>query len=197
VQAGVLSFNQHTGKRVAYWDSEPAGAIGASVWSSVAVLPNGDVAATTGNGPGYGNIANSESIVVLSGTTLKFLGAYQAPQSAAFGDSDFGGSPTIFTDPDGVAATMIGACNKDGVYCAVRAYDMAEGTLWTHQMGARVSGSEPDESGVRGQPENGTWGKAELVPGLAALDTAHATVRDLNSATFRAFPARSSPNASP
>jgi outer membrane protein assembly factor BamB len=161
VRAGVLSFNQHTGKRIAYWDSLPAGAVGASVWSSVAVLPGGNVVATTGNGPGIGNIAHSESIVVLNGATLKLLGSYEAPQAQASGDSDFGGSPTIFTAyPNGMATTMIGACNKDGIYYAVRADDMAAGTLWTYQMGAPVSGSEPDECDAAA-----IWNGTDLIEG--------------------------------
>jgi outer membrane protein assembly factor BamB len=146
VKAGVLAIDQHTGKRIAYWDSLPPTVIGASVWSSVAVLPNGDVAATTGNALNDHNIPDSESINVLNGNTLKLLGTWQAPQKQAFGDSDFGASPTVFTAyPHGVATTMVGACNKDGVYYALRANDMPAGPLWTYRMGIPTSGDASNE----------------------------------------------------
>jgi outer membrane protein assembly factor BamB len=146
VKAGVLSFNQATGKQIAYWDSLPPGLTGASVWSSVAVLPDGNVVATTGNAVGNNNIPDSESINILDGTTLKLLGTWQAPQTQASGDSDFGGSPTVFTAyPNGVATTMVGACNKDGVYYALRAGDMSAGPLWTHRMGVPTTGALANE----------------------------------------------------
>ncbi len=146
VRAGVLAFNQHSGKKVAYWDSLPALVVGASVWSSVVVLPDGDVAATTGNAQGDNNIPYSESIVLLNGSNLKLISSWEAPQNQAAGDSDFGGSPTVFTAyPNGVATTMIGACNKDGIYYALRADDMAAGPLWTHRMGVTTTGPESDE----------------------------------------------------
>ena len=152
VHAGVLSFNQRSGKRIAYWDSLPPTAptvVGASVWGSVGVLPNGNVVATTGNAQKSGvnvNIPDSESINVLTGSTLKLLGTWEAPQKDASGDSDFGASPTVFTAfPHGVATTMVGACNKDGVYYALRAYDMGAGPLWTHRMGVPTTGASSNE----------------------------------------------------
>ncbi len=146
VQAGVLEIDQHTGSRLAYWDSLPSSVVGGSVWTSIAVLPNGDVAASTGNSVGNDQIPDAESIVVLNGTTLKLLGAWMVPSSQAIGDSDFGGSPTVFTAyPSGVATTMVGACNKDGIYYAVRAYDVDAGPLWEHRMGVPTTGPEADE----------------------------------------------------
>ncbi len=146
VKAGVLSFDQHTGKKIAYWDSLPPGRVGASVWSSIGVLPDGNIVADTGEGPNSDNIPHSESLNILNANTLKLISSWEAPQSQAFGDSDFGASPTIFTAyPKGVATTMIGACNKDGIYYAVRAGDEAAGTLWTHRMGVHTTGPEENE----------------------------------------------------
>jgi outer membrane protein assembly factor BamB len=146
VHAGILEISQSTGQRLAYWDSEPANVVGGSVWSSVAALPNGDVAVSTGNSVGNDQIPDGESLVVLDGSTLKQLGAWQIPGTQAIGDSDFGGSPTVFTAyPHGVATTMVGACNKDGIYYALRAYDMAAGPLWERRMGVPTTGPESDE----------------------------------------------------
>lgn len=167
VQAGVLAIDQHSGKRLAYWDSLPASVVGGSVWTSVAVLPNGDVAASTGNSVGNDQIPNAESIVVLNGSTLKLVGAWKVPSSQAIGDSDFGGSPTVFTaKPDGVATTMVGACNKDGIYYAVRAYDAAAGPLWEHRMGVPTTGplaNECDSAAI--------WNGKDVIEGGGSIVT--------------------------
>lgn len=174
VHAGVLAFDQHSGQRLAYWDSLPAAVVGASVWGSVAVLPNGDVAATTGNAFNNVNIPNSESIVILDGSTLKLLGAWQAPQSQASGDSDFGASPTVFVaDPNGVKTTMVGACNKDGVYYALRADDMAAGPLWTYRMGIPTSGPASNECDAAA-----IWNGKYLIEGGGSQVTINGTTYD-------------------
>lgn len=137
VRAGVLAFGQDSGQQLAYWDSQPLNAIGASVWSSVAVLPDGDVVATTGNSHGADQLRNAESVVVLDGSSLKLVDSWMVPQAQRISDSDFGGSPTIFTGyPAGVETTMVGACNKDGIYYAFRADDLHAGPAWEYRMGA-------------------------------------------------------------
>lgn len=171
VKAGVLSFNQHTGKKIAYWDSLPPSVVGASVWSSVAVLPNGNVVADTGNAFNNKNIPDSESINVLNGRTLKLVGTWEAPQKQAFGDSDFGGSPTVFTAyPHGVATTMVGACNKDGVYYALRANDMGAGPLWTRRIGIPTSGALANECDAAA-----IWNGKRLIEGGGSQVTINGT----------------------
>ncbi|MGO9560550.1 MAG: PQQ-binding-like beta-propeller repeat protein [Acidimicrobiales bacterium] len=171
VQAGLLEIDQHTGKRLAYWDSLPANVVGGSIWTSAAVLPNGDVAVSTGNSVGNDQIPEAESIVVLNGTTLKLLGSFMVPSSQAIGDSDFGGSPTVFTaDPSGVATTMVGACNKNGIYYAVRAYDADAGPLWERRIGVPTTGplaNECDSAAI--------WNGKELIEGGGSIVTIKGT----------------------
>jgi outer membrane protein assembly factor BamB len=184
VRAGILEIDQATGKRLRYWDSLPPNVVGGSVWSSVAVLPNGDVAVSTGNSVGNDQLPDAESIVVLSGSTLKPLGAFQVPSSQAIGDSDFGGSPTVFTAyPDGVATTMVGACNKDGIYYAVRAYDADAGALWEHRIGVPTTGPESNEC-----DSAAIWNGQYLIEGGGSIVTIDGTqyngsVQALNPST--------------
>ena len=101
---GVLEFNQDTGALQASWHSLPSGKLGASVWSSLveSTLGDGSVFATTGNAESSVQPPNAESIVRLSGTSLSLLDSWQVPASQQIFDSDFGGSPTVFTaDLDG------------------------------------------------------------------------------------------------
>jgi predicted outer membrane repeat protein len=136
VQGGVLAFDQGTGSQLASWFTLPVGTLGGSVWTSVAVLPDGSVAVSTGNSGPSPQKPFAESLVILDGTTLKPLDSWEIPKSQQIFDSDFGGSPTVFTaSPGGVTTTMVGACNKNGFYYAFRANDVHAGPLWQYQMG--------------------------------------------------------------
>ncbi len=136
VPAGVLAFDQSSGQQLAYWDSLPAGRIGASVWSSIAVLPDGNVIATTGNAGGA-QTPEAESVSELNGSTLQLMSTWEIPAADQVTDSDFGGSPTVFTGyPGGVRTLMVGACNKDGIYFAFNANDIAAGPVWETRIGS-------------------------------------------------------------
>jgi outer membrane protein assembly factor BamB len=132
IRGGVIGYRQATGKKFAEFFTVPPGAIGGSVWSSVAVAANGDVFATTGNGP----VANqqlrySESIVKLSPNTLRLISYYKVPRQQIIVDSDFGGSPTIF-------GPYVGACNKDGIYYVVKRSTMR--LAWQQRIGTNPRG---------------------------------------------------------
>jgi outer membrane protein assembly factor BamB len=130
VAAGVGEYNLSTGAQVAFWHSLPAGQIGASIWSSLAALPNGDIIATTGNGA-VAQPLYDESVVKLNGSTLEPIGAWGLPPDQQVADGDFGGSPTLFSaDIDGTSTPMVGACNKNGVYYALNQDHMDAGPVW-------------------------------------------------------------------
>jgi polyvinyl alcohol dehydrogenase (cytochrome) len=137
VRGGVKAFQQATGAPIATYFSVPDGAGGASVWSSVAVSTSGNVLVTTGatsersTQPG-----DSWSVVRLDGQTLAKLDIWTLPQSELIPDSDFGGSPTIFqANLGGTITPMVGACNKNGKYYALRIDNLAAGPVWTFQAG--------------------------------------------------------------
>jgi PQQ-like domain len=120
VRGGVLAFAESTGKKLGHFFTVPRGAsnAGGSVWSSIGVAPDGDVYATTGNGPdSKPQLQNSESIIKLSATRLKLLGSFKVPESQVTSDGDFGGSPVFF-------GKYVGACNKNGVFYALRQASM-------------------------------------------------------------------------
>jgi polyvinyl alcohol dehydrogenase (cytochrome) len=79
--------------------------------------------------------------VRLDGTTLAKRGSWQVPPAQQVKDSDFGGSPTLFSAMIGGTATaLVGACNKNGVYYALRRDGLAAGPVWQFQVGAGASG---------------------------------------------------------
>jgi outer membrane protein assembly factor BamB len=131
VRGGLASFSQATGKRQGTFWTAPAGRKGASIWSSPA--NNGSsVYITTGNGP-RGTLGFA--VVKLSPSLAK-LGAWAVPRSQqARVDSDFGGSPTLWTTTiRGKPAMMVGACNKNGIYYAFLTSNLAAGPLWRRRM---------------------------------------------------------------
>ncbi len=135
VRGGLISYNQQTGAKLGEFYTVPKGKIGASIWSSVAVAPNGDVYASTGNGP-FGSatsqlLAYSESIVKLS-PTLGFLGRFQVPSSEEGFDTDFGASPVFF-------GKYIGACNKTGAFYAL--YQSTMKLAWERQISGPGGGN--------------------------------------------------------
>lgn len=132
VQGGVKEFSQATGAlENTYW-STPTGTVGASVWSSP-VTTGSSVFVTTGNG----NRPKSDgySIVKLS-PSLARIGAWKVPAAAQDVDSDFGGSPGIWTAlVNGTATTMVGACNKNGSFYALNATRVGAGPVWSDPLG--------------------------------------------------------------
>jgi outer membrane protein assembly factor BamB len=132
IRGGVIGYKQASGRKFAEFHTVPRGALGGSVWSSVAVAPGGDVYATTGNGPTTApQLGFSESIIKLDPDTLKPLGTFQVPAAQVTFDGDFGASPTIF-------GRFVGACDKNGFFYAVKRSTM---TLAWHQLIA--TGSSP------------------------------------------------------
>jgi polyvinyl alcohol dehydrogenase (cytochrome) len=132
VRAGVQGYDQATGTSLGTYYSVPDGSRGASVWSSVAVNAADQVFASTGNGPAG---TDAESIVRIDGTTMARQDGWRVPPSQNTPDDDFGGSPTLFTATVGGAQVpMVGACNKNGRYYALRQGDLAAGPVWQRAL---------------------------------------------------------------
>jgi len=130
VRGAVLAFRQSDGGKLAEFYTTPPGHrnAGGTVWSTVAVAPDGDVFVTTGNGPyGKPRLRDSESILKLDPSSLRLLGAYKVPVADVSHDGDFGASPVLF-------GKYVGACNKNGIFYAVRQSTME--LAWKQRIGA-------------------------------------------------------------
>lgn len=136
VRGGLIEYDQATGRKLGEFYTVPAGQVGGSIWSSVAVGANGDVYATTGNGPlGTGAqqlLGDSEAIIKLS-PALRYLGRFQVPASEEGFDTDFGASPVLF-------GPYVGACNKNGIFYALHQTTMR--LAWSRQVSGPAGGNE-------------------------------------------------------
>jgi outer membrane protein assembly factor BamB len=139
IRAGVVSLNQHTGATQHTYFDVPAGKVGATVWSSQAVIGS-DVFVSTGNpDPNGTTLDDAYSIVHLLAGTLAKVDKYTLVHGQA-ADLDFGSSPTLFTGTvGGVSTPLLAACNKDGSLRAWRQADLAAGPIWTDVLGATAS----------------------------------------------------------
>jgi outer membrane protein assembly factor BamB len=138
VRGGVAGFDQATGDPLpgSPYYAIPNGQRGNSVWSSPAASTGpsgGQVFVTTGNGP----TGDSEAIVRLDSATLARQGVWKIPASERSPDGDFGGSPTLFPATiNGTVVAMVGACNKNGRYYALRSQNLSAGPVWEIKVAA-------------------------------------------------------------
>jgi hypothetical protein len=127
VRAGLDEFSQTSGSLEATFWTTPTR--GASIWSSPAT-DGSSVYVTTGNGPSgsYG-----ESILKLSPDLSTLQAFWQVPAAQRVSDSDFGASPGIWATSTGTE--MVGACNKNGIFYALKAGNLAGGAVWQDRVG--------------------------------------------------------------
>lgn len=100
--------------------------LGGGVWTSPAVdLPHGTIFVTTGSASSMDG--HSYSIVRLALADLGVLDAWKIPEMT-INDADWGTSPTLFKDKEGVE--LVGAGQKDGSYYAFNRQYLAGGPVW-------------------------------------------------------------------
>jgi len=135
VRGGVKEFDQATGAKLHTYYSMPKGSLGGSVWSSAA-SDGSNVWVTTGNSQsGQSEQGDSFSIVRLSADTLKRQEKWTVPGQEGT-DRDWGGSPTLFSATLTAPTPMVGSCDKDGNYYALRQTDLAAGPVWHTLIGS-------------------------------------------------------------
>jgi outer membrane protein assembly factor BamB len=142
VRAGVAALDQASGNLLGTYYTVAAGRTGGSVWSSVAVDGN-SVFVTTGN-PGQ-KVAPGDaySIVRLDGTSMVKQDIFTIPLAEQTTDADFGASPTLFTATiNGQQTAMVGACDKNGIFYALRRNNLAAGPVWQRRLGN--AGTDPN-----------------------------------------------------
>ena len=138
VKGGLKEYNQATGALVAFFKTNPGGSTGPSIWSSAAARGT-SVFVTTGNGLGPDSIA----VIRLDAATLAQQDSWQVPSSELGPDSDFGGSPTLFSATiGGNTVQLVGACNKNGVFYTLRQDNLAAGPVWRFQPGTPTTVSD-------------------------------------------------------
>ena len=180
-KGGLKEYNQATGALLADYRTWPGHPHGPSIWTSAAADPSGkSVFVTTGNARGGDQV----SVVQLNAVTLAKQDAWEIPPSQHGRDSDFGGSPTLFTATlAGVPTPMVGACNKNGVYYAFRQNNLHAGPVWQREVGAENGSNGVNSSCDPAAVWDGTHlfiaGNQTVINGV----TYAGSIREVNPAT--------------
>jgi polyvinyl alcohol dehydrogenase (cytochrome) len=178
VAGGLKAFNQSTGALIAFFKTNPGGSTGPSIWSSAGGRPAATtVFVTTGNGSG----PDALSVIRLSAATLAQQDSWQVPSGEHGFDSDFGGSPTLFSATIGGSfVRLVGACNKNGVYYTLRQGSLAAGPVWRFHAGSPSPTSDDcDGAGVWDGTNLYVAGNQTVIGGV----TYSGSVSSLNPAT--------------
>jgi outer membrane protein assembly factor BamB len=139
VQGQLLKVNLTTQQVVGTFNVVPAGQVGGGVWTSPAVDPvTNTIFMTTGT------ISNAtqtlaQAFVAVDANTLALKDSWQLPPNQAVIDSDWGTSPTLFSDS--ANHPLIAAINKNGYAYALNRANLAAGPVW--QVKTSVGGVCP------------------------------------------------------
>ena len=124
------------------YHSVPSDSGGAGIW--IAPASNGtSVWVTTGNSDqsGVQPPGDSFSFVRLAASDLSRQDIWTVAPSLNSTDYDFGSSPTLFTATiAGQPTQMVGACNKNGFFYALKAQDLSAGPVWARKVGTGRGG---------------------------------------------------------
>jgi polyvinyl alcohol dehydrogenase (cytochrome) len=144
VQGRLVQMDATTGAIQHTAVMAPNGCVGGGIWSSPVVDPgDNSIYVTTGTPNGCSTPGEmAPSIVKLRASDLTVLSSWTVPQSAqVFGDADFGSTPTLFTATiNGVARSLVGSVNKNGIFYAFDHSNLAAGPVWQSTV-ADPSGS--------------------------------------------------------
>ncbi len=166
VRGGVKAFDERTGAlKASYWtmpdqpdpdDAEHVPAppstsyVGAGVWTTAPAVTSTGVYVTTGSTYDDTNTAHPArddndfdqySLLRLDPVTLAKTGKFAAPMPAGIGDPDWGSGATMFRAAiGGQSVEMVGACNKDGNFYALRTDTMRP--VWAVHVGLGTPSGE-------------------------------------------------------
>lgn len=131
----VRALDLETGALVASQHLVPQGVLGADIWNSPALSPDGQsLVVATGNDFGGYDGPYTRALVAMDPITLAIR---DVRQEAAPGlDLDFGTTPVLFTDRPG--RTLVAAQNKNGVLYTYDLGRLSAGAIWQRQNGLAV-----------------------------------------------------------
>ena len=172
------------------WNVVPDGRQGGTIWTTPLVdRARNRLFVTTGNG----DDAYAESIVTVDIDSMLPLDSWKLGASERVSDSDWGTSPTLFSDPRG--RRLVAAANKNGIVYAFQRNALHEGPVWRRRVA--VGGDCPNCGS--GTVSTGTFdGHRLFYAGGAAVIRKHTyrgSVRALDPATGRVLWSRGLPGA--
>ena len=132
VQGQLLQVSLSTHQLVNTFNVVPTGQVGGGIWTSPSVDPvTNTIFVTTGT------IANpqqvlAQAILAIDASSLTLKDSWQLPANVAVNDSDWGTTPTLFSDAAG--NLLVAAINKNGFAYVLKRTNLAAGPVWQQQL---------------------------------------------------------------
>jgi outer membrane protein assembly factor BamB len=125
-----VDLPSHTIDRV--WKAVPDGRVGGTIWTNPVVVPaTNTLYVTTGTRMGPAE-RYAQAIVALDANTLAVKSYWALPVKDEVEDSDWGTSPTLFSDAGGRA--LVAAVNKNGILYAFGQNNLRAGPVWRTRL---------------------------------------------------------------
>jgi outer membrane protein assembly factor BamB len=141
VQGQLLKVSLNTHKIVKTLNIVPDGQVGGGIWTSPSIDPaTNTIFVSTGTA----NIITqkwAQALLAIDATTLTVKSLWTLPDADAVIDSDFGTTPTLFTDAKGTP--LVVSVNKNGYAYAFNRSDLGAGPVWQEQIA--VGGQSPTQ----------------------------------------------------
>jgi polyvinyl alcohol dehydrogenase (cytochrome) len=129
VRGGLDEFSQASGALENTFWTTPPDTVGAGIWSSPAT-DGQSIYVTTGNG----DLDSLGFSIIRLSPSLAQQDIWTVPPNQLVNDSDFGGSPGLWTATiGGVPAPLVGACDKNGTFYAFSTTALSAGPVWTRK----------------------------------------------------------------
>jgi len=130
-QGKLLKVDLTSHKIVATFKTVDDGQVGGGIWTSPALdQATNTIYVTTGTQDKITQTL-SQAIISINATTMKAKGSWQIPLMQAGTDSDWGTTPTLFTDAAG--RKLVAATNKNGFTYAFDRSNIGAGPIWERQ----------------------------------------------------------------
>ena len=127
VQGQLLRVNLNTHQVTDTFNVVPNGQVGGGIWTSPALdTTTNTIFVSTGTEVGAEPYA--QAILALDATTLALKDSWQLPAAQAVADSDWGSSPTLFSDAAG--DQLLAVANKNGILYTFNRNNLAAGPIW-------------------------------------------------------------------
>jgi outer membrane protein assembly factor BamB len=134
VRGGVRALDARTGAVLAEQFFVPPGTVGAGVWNSPTLAPDGKTLfVATGEDDGTHG-SDEQAIVALDPGTLAIQAAFK--EGATDEDLDFATSPVIFHDGSG--RQLVGINHKNGTFYTFATSAIRSGPVWQRTMGTVI-----------------------------------------------------------
>ncbi len=155
-QGKLLLVNLQQHQIIKTLDIVPNGQEGGGIWSSPSVDPTTNTLYLTTGNMSEIDQPLAQAILALNASTLAVKGSWQTPFSQSGIDSDWGGTPILFTDKEG--QKLVVANNKNGFIYAFNRNNISAGPIW--ELPAYIGGDCPPCG--NGSVSSGTYGGGML-----------------------------------